>query len=68
MSNITFSLIKTCALISNTLFHRVERLTFRRAVNAHRQSNMASTKRIAYCAHIRGKIINILTEMGHLHI
>jgi len=38
-----------------------ELLTFPPPVNAHCQSN-------EYCAHIRGKIINISTEIGHLYV
>jgi len=39
-------LIKTCALISNSLFHSDELVTFSLAVNAQCQSNMASMKQI----------------------
>jgi len=40
-----FCLIKTCALISNSLFYSVELGTFLPAVNAQGQSNMASFNR-----------------------
>jgi len=60
-----FCLIKTCALISNTLFY-TELVTFSLAVNAHCQSNMASMRQIL--RHVRGKINDILTQMGHLHV
>ena len=42
----TFCLIKTCALISNSLFYSDELVTFSPVVNAQCQSNMASIKRI----------------------
>ena len=41
-----FCLIKTCALILNSLFCRVELVTFSPAVSAQCQSNMASMKQI----------------------
>jgi len=40
------SLIKTCALISNSLFYSVELVTFSPAVNAQCQSNIVSIKQI----------------------
>jgi len=40
-----FCLIKTCALISNTLFYNDELLTFSAAVNSQCQSNMAVINR-----------------------
>jgi len=51
--------------MSNSLFCTVDFLTFSSVVNTQCQSNMASIKQIAYCAHIREKIIHILTEMGY---
>jgi len=41
-----FCLIKTCALISNSLFYSVELVTFSLEVNAQCQSNMASIKQM----------------------
>jgi len=42
----TFFLIKTCALISNSLFHSDELVTFSPVANAQCQSNMVSTRQI----------------------
>jgi len=42
----TFCLIKTCALISNSLFYNDELVTFSPVVNAQCQSNIVSIKRI----------------------
>jgi len=67
MSKNIFCLIKTCALISNSLFYSDGLLTFSLAVNSQCHSNIVSIKQIAsYCAHILGKFIDILTEMSHL--
>jgi len=60
-----FSLIKTSALISNSLFYSDELVTFSPVVNAQCQSNMASMRQIL--RHVRGKFKYILTEMGYLH-
>ena len=46
MSKKIFCLIKTCALISNSLFSSVELGTFLPAVNAQIQSNIVSMKQI----------------------
>ena len=46
MSKKIFCLLKTCAVISNSLFYIVELVTFSPAVNAQCQSNMASMKQI----------------------
>jgi len=42
MSKIIFYSIKTCVLISNSLFRSVDLATFLPAVNAQSQSNVAS--------------------------
>jgi len=131
MSKNLFCLIKTCALISNSLFHSVKLSTLYSALNFQYYWKMASIKWILrsypwknyknfnwnrsfiwptlhfawsklalssrktpntvlnfwlfrrqstlnasptwlqsneYCAHIRGKIINIQTEIGYLYI
>jgi len=69
MSKNIFCLIKTCAMISNSLFYSDDLLTFSLAVNAQCQSNMAAIKQIiAYCVYFRGKFIHILTEMSHLYV
>ena len=65
MSKNIFYLIKTWALISDSSFYNVELLTFSTGVNTRCQSNMSSIKRLLH--HIRGKIINILTQLGHLY-
>jgi len=58
--------MKTCALISNNLFRSVDLVTFSQAVNTQRHSNVASIT--DHWAHIHGKIIEIATWMGHLHV
>ena len=58
-----FYLIKTCALISNSLFYSNELVTYTPAVNTQCQSNMAS-QWDKYCAHVRGKIKYIFNWNG----
>ena len=59
MSKNIFYSIKTCALISNSLFCSVDLVTFSPAVNTQCQSNVASIT--DHWAHMRGKIIEIVT-------
>ena len=59
-----FCLIKTCALISHSLFHSDELIVTFSTLNAS-QTWLQSTD---YWAHIRVKIIQIVTETGHLYV
>ena len=61
----TFCLIKTCALISNSLICSDELVTFSPVVNTQCQSNMASMRQILRSC--PWKIKYILTEMGYLY-
>jgi len=61
-----FCLIKTCALISNSLFNSDELVTFSQTVNVQCSSNIVSIKQILRSR--LWKINDILTQMGRLHV
>jgi len=62
MSKNIFSLIKTCVLISNSLFCSVDFLTFSQVLKAHCQSNRLQSNNEPIALVIRGKFIIILTK------
>jgi len=63
----TFCLIKTCALISNSLFYNDELNCDMFAGSQRSMSVKHGFLWDKFYAHVRGNIKYILTEMGYLH-